>query len=541
MSLSEEQIRMICKIRQEDPKASWTTIKNRLEWYSPVFKNFDIEEIKKIYFCSNVKLVQEPIDFWIANEDEHTMNINHYFYRHKGPGQSIKYGKWSQEEEELFIKLINKSIQDGSLSDDGSWGIFSVKVPFRVGYQCYNKYVELLRKQLVPRLPEKTHFEVSYKNRYAFSKHQEEVISKEIQKRIENGEGISIRDCQKILHDCYYDPHVMAKRAAELMAIRDGIQMYDNDGQKTNEFLDLYGYTFDLANNEPQLLLEEAAMPTFVASRHFVEEFMKRNNFSLRKPHVSRRGQLKVEEVDIFLKKLSTAIEQYGTDNVFNMDETSVRIAYYPDKVIGVTGSDEVHVDTTLNLKENFTAIMTCTRNKIYPPIILAKGKTDKCTNKFKINESNVIEHYVWRSDYGWTDEDVMKRYLSFLHNIHPEPCALVLDSFRAHITGNVLKTANDLGITIIQVPSNGTGKYQPLDRRIFGIVKSRLRKDLGRRNNGHTENRWSIALKCLLDAWSSITKDALASAWSIPGLQDENPFIPRDDNEFEFSIEAEN
>ncbi|KAH0790122.1 DDE superfamily endonuclease containing protein [Histomonas meleagridis] len=165
---------------------------------------------------------------------------------------------------------------------------------------------------------------------------------------------------------------------------------------------------------------------------------MKRNNFSLRKPHVSRRGQLKVEEVDHFLKTLSDAIEQYGSDNVFNMDDTSVRIAYYPDKIIGVVGSDSVHVDTNLNSKENFTAIMTCTRNKLYPPIIYAKGKTEKCTKKFKLKENNIIEHYVWRSDYGWTDEDVMKRYLYSLHEIHP--CVLVLDSFRAHITGNVLQ-----------------------------------------------------------------------------------------------------
>ena len=540
MLLTNEQLELITKLKKEDPKASWAKIKDKLVYKMPEFNNLSPEEIKEKFRSCYTQTVQEPLDFWVSDDKPYLLNPNNYFYNHKGPGQLIKYGVWSKEEENMFIKLVTNSIKDGSLSEYGQCGIFSIKGPFRVGYQCAFKYSELLSKGLVPILPERQYnYDPAPVYKYAFSKDQEKIIALEIQKRIERNEGVTIRDCQKLLHDCYYDPHLMAKRAAELIAVREGIQMYDNDGFKTDEFLNLYQRTFEIANKEPQILFEEAHLPRFVASRWFVECFMKRNNFSLRKPHISRRGSIKADEVDRYITKLKEAIEQFGEDHVFNMDETSVRIAYYPNKVVGIVGSDAVHVDTRLNLKENFTAIMTCTRNKKYPPIILAKGKTDKCTNKFNIEEST-IEHFVWRSDYGWTDEDVMKRYLSYLHGIHPEPCALVLDSFRAHITGSILKLASELNITVIQVPSNGTGTYQPLDRRIFGIVKAKLRKELERRNNNNLEKRWSVALKCLLDAWSSITDNALASAWSIPGLQEGNPFVPRDDEEFQLQDEAE-
>ena len=56
------------------------------------------------------------------------------------------------------------------------------------------------------------------------------------------------------------------------------------------------------------------------------------------------------------------------------------------------------------------------------------------------------------------------------------DPFAFVLDVFRAHKDKRVLKLTEELKIELIFVTSCGTGLYQPLDRKIFGIVKSKLR-----------------------------------------------------------------
>ena len=58
------------------------------------------------------------------------------------------------------------------------------------------------------------------------------------------------------------------------------------------------------------------------------------------------------------------------------------------------------------------------------------------------------------------------------------EKFALVLDVFRAHKKQSVLAEANRLNIKLIFVPSCGTGVDKSLYRKIFGIVKSKLRKE---------------------------------------------------------------
>lgn len=63
---------------------------------------------------------------------------NAYYYRFNHPGEKQKNGKWSKEEKELFLKRIEE------MGVSGQWGIFSMAIPGRVGYQCANFYRQLL-------------------------------------------------------------------------------------------------------------------------------------------------------------------------------------------------------------------------------------------------------------------------------------------------------------------------------------------------------------------------------------------------------------
>jgi hypothetical protein len=72
-------------------------------------------------------------------------NPNSYYYRFNAPGEQQKYGAWNtvlylnrmllflffyfQEERALFFKRLEE------VGANGEWGIFSMTIPGRVGYQ----------------------------------------------------------------------------------------------------------------------------------------------------------------------------------------------------------------------------------------------------------------------------------------------------------------------------------------------------------------------------------------------------------------------
>ncbi|OMH82857.1 hypothetical protein AX774_g3652 [Zancudomyces culisetae] len=69
---------------------------------------------------------------------------NAYYYRFNAPGEVQRVGQWTQEEQRLFHSRL------AEIGANGQWGIFSMVIPGRVGYQCSNYYRYLIEsKQLV--------------------------------------------------------------------------------------------------------------------------------------------------------------------------------------------------------------------------------------------------------------------------------------------------------------------------------------------------------------------------------------------------------
>ena len=66
-----------------------------------------------------------------------------------------------------------------------------------------------------------------------------------------------------------------------------------------------------------------------------------------------------------------------------------------------------------------------------------------------------------------------------------------VLDRYSAHTMGYVIAQAAELHIELIFIPTSATDKYQPVDKSIFGILKSMAVKDFSdyvfHRNSGFT------------------------------------------------------
>ncbi|KAI8808451.1 hypothetical protein BJ742DRAFT_808666 [Cladochytrium replicatum] len=67
-------------------------------------------------------------------------NPNSYYYRFNAPGEKQRNGPWTKEERNLFFRRLDE------VGADGQWGVFSMTIPGRVGYQCSNFYRGLLKR-----------------------------------------------------------------------------------------------------------------------------------------------------------------------------------------------------------------------------------------------------------------------------------------------------------------------------------------------------------------------------------------------------------
>ncbi|KAI8057224.1 hypothetical protein BDF22DRAFT_670182 [Syncephalis plumigaleata] len=65
-------------------------------------------------------------------------NPNSYYYRFNAPNEPQRTGPWTQYEQKLFHQRLKE------MGANGQWGVFSIAIPGRVGYQCSNYYRQLV-------------------------------------------------------------------------------------------------------------------------------------------------------------------------------------------------------------------------------------------------------------------------------------------------------------------------------------------------------------------------------------------------------------
>lgn len=118
----------------------------------------------------------------------------------------------------------------------------------------------------------------------------------------------------------------------------------------------------------------------------------------------------------------------------------------------------------------------------------------------------------------------VMDRYIRWLYKLMGEqPFVLIMDVHKSHNVITNFAEAN--GIQIIKVPANGTGTYQPLDRKVFGVLKSRLCKkesylSVEKEAEGHPHTyKYKIMHERTIFVWEHLDPHLIKSAWEIPGL----------------------
>ena len=97
------------------------------------------------------------------------------------------------------------------------------------------------------------------------------------------------------------------------------------------------------------------------------------------------------------------------------------------------------------------------------------------------------------------------------------KPCALVFDRFSAHLSERTKEEGEKLKIRLVFVPTSATKYYQPLDRRVFGALKSSTSSSYA--DFAFAEQKaYSInqAADLFLQHWKRLSHNLIRSAWHV-------------------------
>ena len=265
----------------------------------------------------------------------------------------------------------------------------------------------------------------------------------------------------------------------------------------------------DFYNAKIQLLDE---FRTFNCSDGFISDFKRRNHFSSRRVHYKRRPSVSELAVQEWIQYVNGLMRSKNACNILNCDETSWKV--FPNGLLtwACIGSEGVVVEINGDEKSCFTCLATIGANGAKLPLFfIAEGKTDRVEWS---QLGNVGGNWLTHTKSGWQQEDSFVLYLMHLReNWSDDDIELILDSHISHRSEKVKQMASALKINLHYIPPGMTDLLQPLDRRVFGALKSTARS-LFRKDPRENRNK-QTAVRDLLQAWDRLGQDTLEEAWS--------------------------
>jgi hypothetical protein len=152
----------------------------------------------------------------------------------------------------------------------------------------------------------------------------------------------------------------------------------------------------------------------------------------------------------------------------------------------------------------------------LLPLCFVAKGKTPRCHQGF----GDIAPHWITHSEKGWLTGELLVYALRWIRQlprfVDPAKMAVVMVQAPCQMTVDVAMEAAQLGMALIPVPPGSTGKCQPVDVRVFGVLKrkqSKLYDDAIRACPGRA---WTTAdaVRTIIDAWAEMDAKVVKSAW---------------------------
>lgn len=538
---------MQAKSIQKTHKYSYKRLKKELEHFNngqySDLKNEDIVSFKNALQLgqSRLKCMKEIMQVKDVVDDYHkevpSFNANKeseysLFMKSILCGKVKHEGRWADCETRQLLFVLNVAVEESSsqcLFNERKkidWIFVAKHVPGRTPKSCQDKYYQLLENGLVQDIETKYEEQIPFPHlvkfyQRAFLPKQEEQLHNKILNMLNDGQLITAKDISVLAIEQFYSPMNLALKSIIKKYLMRNEWPFDIDGNLNIPSLDKeLEEILPLAEDFPDDLIGKYEIKSFTGSPSWTYKFMKRHDLSFRVPHYERRGAINFEEVDEFLNKMADALVKYHPKYIFNMDETFINIFNPPAKVVAPRGQATVKIEADrFDKKEGTTYLATITMDPTerVPLYIVAKGTTKACEKKYKLDKSDdEINH----TKNGWTTAILMINYLKWLSDrINGKPCALLIDSYRAHKQPQVLTEAKKLNIELIFVPSCGTSIFQPLDRFVFGVLK-KLRAIRFHIDDSNFKNRHKLVHEKVSEIWREMHDELIIKAWDIPELE---------------------
>ncbi|XP_063241735.1 uncharacterized protein LOC134541920 [Bacillus rossius redtenbacheri] len=211
------------------------------------------------------------------------------------------------------------------------------------------------------------------------------------------------------------------------------------------------------------------------AGRKWLKGFLQRH------PEIARRkaqhlNEARAQKINKFivndyfrtLKDVMTKLDiAHMPERIYNVDEKGCRLSLHRQPfVLAKTGSRRVHFRGKEH-GENVT-IVSCGNalGNVIPPMILFKGQRLKPEWADNLPAGSVVE---MTAKGSMTSETFVKWLHHFSRYKSAGPCLLIMDGAKCHLDYSIVEAADNVGVSLLCLPSNTTHELQPMDKSVFG------------------------------------------------------------------------
>lgn len=210
--------------------------------------------------------------------------------------------------------------------------------------------------------------------------------------------------------------------------------------------------------------------------------FQKRHNLTIKKPEALEKTRREITSdpfiiYDFFEKCKSEMTRLNLLDkpgHIYNLDESGFVSDPTRTKVVTEKGQP-AHRITQGSGRDNTTVLACCNAaGKVLPPLIIYEANKFWSTWVGQESEGMIKGTFFGVSPTGWMISTVFHDWFKlFTKEVKERPILLLFDGHLSHLDLRTIELARGSDIHILKFPPHTTDLLQPLDRAMFGPLKS--------------------------------------------------------------------